>query len=143
MKEKAKELEKVYEGLHEDVKASMSGLDKLIEKNSMDPEEVAALIDNKMQGDLLHPELANIEEMTASEFSALYKKMAEDVKVAPEKYEAHAKAAGMTPDELSLLFASINGAIDSHPEVWEARENAQLLSPKNLAIFVNAFKKEK
>jgi len=143
MKEKAKELEKVFEGLQEDAKASMSGLDKLIERNSMDPEEVAALIDNKMQGDMIHPELANVEKMTASEFAALYKKMAEDVKVAPEKYEAHAKAAGMTPDELSLLFASINGAIETHPEVWEAQQNAQLLSPKNLAIFVNAFKREK
>ena len=141
MKEKAKELEKVFEGLQGDVKASMGGLEKLIEKNAMDPDEVAAMIDNKMQADLIHPELANIEEMTATEFSALYKKMAEDVKAAPEKYEAHSKAAGMTPDELALLFASINGAIEKYPEVWEAQENAQLLSPKNLAIFVNGFKK--
>lgn len=142
MKEKAKELEKVFEGLHDDAKASMSGLEKLIEKSAMDPDEVAALIDNKMQGDMIHPELANVEGMTAAEFSALYKKMAEDVKVAPEKYEAHAKAAGMTPDELSLLFASINGAIETHPEVWEARKNAEMLHPKNLAILASAFGKK-
>ena len=142
MKEKAKELKQAYEELHEEAKHSLSGLEKLIEKNSMSLEEVVALIDNKMEGDVLHPELKAIEEMTSEDFAALYKKMAEDVKSDPEKYEPHLKASGMTADELSLLFASINGAIETHPEVWEARKNAEMLHPKNLAILASAFGKK-
>ena len=79
MKEKAKKLEKAFEGLHKDAKDSMSGLEKLIEKNAMDPVEVAELIDNKMEADIMHPELANIEKMTSTDFAALYKKMAEEL----------------------------------------------------------------
>ena len=142
MKEKAKELKQTYEELQEGAKESLSGLEKLIEKNAMSPEEVVDLIDNKMEADVVHPELKAIEDMTSEEFSALYRKMAEDVKSNPEKYEPHLKASGMTADELSLLFASINGAIDNHPEVWEAKKNAELLHPKNLAILASAFGKK-
>ena len=108
----------------------------------MSLEEVVDLIDNRMEADVIHPELQSIEKMTSADFAAMYKKMAEDLKVNPEKYEAHLKASGMTADELSTLFASINGAIDSHPEVWEAKENAELLHPKNLAILASAFGKK-
>ena len=142
MKEKAKELRQAYEELHEEAKHSLSGLEKLIEKNSMSLEDVVELIDNKMEGDMFHPEMKSIEEMTSDDFAALYKKMAEDIKVSPEKYEPHLKASGMTADELSLLFASINGAIENHPEVWEAKENAELLHPKHLAILASAFGKK-
>ena len=72
MKEKAKELTQVYEGLHEEAKDSLKGLGKLIEKSSMSLEEVVELIDNKMEADVFHPELKSIEEMTSEEFSALY-----------------------------------------------------------------------
>lgn len=142
MKEKAKELTKAYDELHEEAKQSLTGLEKLIEKNSMPLEEVAALIDNRMEADVIHPELKSIEEMTSADFAAMYKKMADDIKVAPEKYEAHLKASGMSADELSLLFASINGAVEKYPEVWEAKENAELLHPKHLAILVNAIGKK-
>ncbi len=141
MNEKAKELTKAYEGLHEEAKASLSGLEKLIEKNHMSPEEVASLIDNRMEADVIHPELKNIEKMSSVEFADLYKKMAEEIKVSPEKYEAHIRDSGMSADELALLFESINDVITVHPEVWEAKENAELLHPKNLAVLVNAFKK--
>ena len=100
------------------------------------------LIDNKMEGDVMHPELKAIEEMTSEDFAALYKKMAEDVKSSPEKYEPHLRASGMTADELSLLFASINGSIERYPEIWEARKNAELLHPKNLAVLVSGFGKK-
>lgn len=139
MKEKAKELTKTYEQLHEEAKHSLHGLEKLIEKNSMSLEEVVDLIDNRMQADEIHPELKSIEEMTSADFAAMYKKMAEDIKVSPEKYEAHLKASGMSADELSLLFASINGSIEKYPEVWEAKENAQLLHPKHLAVLASGF----
>lgn len=142
MKEKAKELNKAYEELHEEAKQSLSGLEKLIEKNSMSLEEVVDLIDNRMEADTIHPELKSIEEMTSDDFAAMYKKMAEDIKVSPEKYEAHLKASGMTADELELLFASINGSIERYPEVWKAKENAQLLHPKHLAILASAFGKK-
>ena len=142
MKEKAKELKQTYEELHEEAKHSLSGLEKLIEKNSMSLEDVVALIDNRMEADVIHPELKSIEEMTSDDFAAMYKKMAEDVKTSPEKFEAHIKASGMTADELSLLFTSINGVIEQYPEVWEAKKNAQLLHPKNLAILVSAFGKK-
>ena len=142
MKEKAKELRKTYDELHEEAKRSMSGLEKLIEKNHMSLEEVVALIDNKMEADVFHPELKNIEEMTSEDFDAMYKKMAEDVKASPENFEAHIKASGMSAEELSQLFESINGAIKRYPEVWEARENAELLHPKHLAILASAFSKK-
>ena len=139
MKEKAKELTKAYEELHEEAKHSFQGLEKLIEKNSMSLEEVVALIDNKMEGDELHPELKNIEEMTSEDFAAMYKKMAEDVKASPEQFEGHLRASGMSADELALLFSSINGVIEKYPEVWEAQKNAELLHPKNLAVLVSGF----
>lgn len=142
MKEKAEELRRTYDELHEEAKHSMSGLEKLIEKNHLSLEEVVALIDNKMEADVFHPELKSIEEMTSEDFAAMYKKMAEDVKASPEKFQAHIKASGMTADELSLLFASINGAIEKYPEVWEAKENAALLHPKHLAILASAFSKK-
>ncbi len=142
MKEKAQKLSKAYEELHEEAKHSLTGLEKLIEKNSMSLEEVVELIDNKMQGDVIHPELKNIEEMTSTDFAAMYKKMAEDIKVSPEKYEAHLKASGMTADELSALFASINGSIERYPEVWEAKENVELLHPKHLAVLISGFGKK-
>ncbi|MGX8774941.1 MAG: hypothetical protein ACSW8G_07800 [Bacillota bacterium] len=142
MKEKAKELTKAYEDLHEEAKHSLQGLEKLIEKNSMSPEDVVALIDNKMEGDVQHPELKSIEEMTSEDYAAMYKKMAEDVKTSPEKFEAHLRASGMSADELALLFESINGAIEKYPEVWEAQKNAELLHPKNLAVLVSGFGKK-
>lgn len=142
MKEKAKELKQTYEELHEEAKHSLSGLQKLIEKNAMSLEEVVALIDNKMEGDEMHPELKSIEEMTGADYAAMYKKMAEDVKTSPEKFEAHIKASGMSADELSLLFESINGVIEKYPEIWEARKNAELLHPKHLAILASGFGKK-
>ena len=142
MKEKAKELAKTYDNFHEEAKHSLKGLEKLIEKNSMSLEEVVELIDNKMEADEFHPELKNIESMSSDEFAAMYKKMAEDVKASPEKFEAHLKASGMTADELALLFDSINGVIKRYPEVWEAKENAELLHPKHLAILASAFDKK-
>ena len=80
MKEKVKELTKTYEELHEEAKHSLKGLEKLIEKNSMSLEEVVDLIDNKMQGEEMHPELKAINEMSSAEFAALYKKMAEEIR---------------------------------------------------------------
>ena len=142
MKEKAKELKQTYEELHEEAKHSLSGLQKLIEKNAMSLEEVVALIDNKMEGDEMHPELKSIEEMTGADYAAMYKKMAEDVKTSPEKFEAHIKASGMSAEELSLLFESINGVIEKYPEIWEARKNAELLHPKHLAILASGFGKK-
>ncbi len=142
MREKAKELNKAYEELHEEAKHSLTGLEKLIEKNSMSLEEVVDLIDNKMRADVIHPELKSIEEMTSEDFAAMYKKMAEDIKENPGKYDAHLKASGMTADELSTLFASINGSIEKYPEVWEAKENAQLLHPKHLAVLISGFGKK-
>ena len=114
MKEKAKELRKTYDELHEEAKHSLKGLEKLIEKNSMSLEDVVALIDNKMEGDELHPELKSIEEMTSADYAAMYKKMAEDVKSSPEKFEEHIKASGMSADELELLFSSIHGTIEKY-----------------------------
>lgn len=142
MKEKAEKLTKTYDNLHEEAKHSIKGLQKLIEKNSMSLEEVVDLIDNRMEADVFHPELKAIEEMTSDDYAAIYKKMAEDVKNSPEKFEAHIKASGMTPDELELLFSSIHGVIKKYPEVWEAKENAELLHPRNLAILASAFGKK-
>ena len=142
MKDKVKELQQTYEELHEEAKHSLSGLEKLIEKNSMSLEEVVDLIDNKMEADEFHPELKGIEKMTSEEFSAMYKKMAEDIIASPEKYEAHLKASGMTAEELAQFFASLNGAIDQYPEVWEAKKNAELLHPKHLAVLVSGFDKK-
>ena len=142
MKEKAKELRKTYDELHEEAKHSLKGLEKLIEKNSMSLEDVVALIDNKMEGDELHPELKSIEEMTSADYAAMYKKIAEDVKSSPEKFEEHIKASGMSADELELLFSSIHGTIEKYPEIWEAKENAQLLHPKHLAILASGFDKK-
>ncbi len=142
MKEKAKELTKAYEELHEEAKHSLKGLEKLIEKNSMSLEEVVELIDNKMEGDEFHPEMKAIEDMTSADYAAMYKKMAEDIKTSPEKFERHIKASGMSADELELLFTSIHGVIEKYPEVWEAKENAQLLHPKHLAILASGFGKK-
>ena len=142
MKEKAAKITKTYEDLHEEAKHSLSGLEKLIEKNSMSLEEVVALIDNRMEADVIHPELRTIEEMTSDEYAAMYKKMAEDVKSSPEKFEEHIKASGMSADELELLFSSIHGTIEKYPEIWEAKENAQLLHPKHLAILASGFDKK-
>lgn len=142
MKEKAKELRKTYDELHEEAKHSLKGLEKLIEKNRMSLEDVVALIDNKMEGDELHPELKSIEEMTSADYAAMYKKMAEDIKSSPEKFEEHIKASGMSADELELLFSSIHGTIEKYPEIWEAKENAQLLHPKHLAILASGFDKK-
>ena len=142
MKEKAKELTQTYEELHEEAKHSLKGLQALIEKNSMSLDEVVELIDNKMKADELHPELKSIEEMTSDDYAAMYKKMAEDIKSSPEKFEAHIKASGMSAEELELLFTSIHGVIDKYPEVWEAKENAQLLHPKHLAVVAAGFGKK-
>ena len=142
MQEKAKELRETYEELHEEAKHSLKGLQKLIEKNSMSLEDVVALIDNKMEGDELHPELKSIEEMTSEDYAAMYKKMAEDIKTSPENFEEHIKASGMSAEELELLFSSIHGTIEKYPEVWEAKKNAQLLHPKHLAILASGFGKK-
>ncbi len=142
MQEKAKELRETYEELHEEAKHSLKGLQKLIEKNSMSLEDVVALIDNKMEGDELHPELKSIEEMTSEDYAAMYKKMAEDIKTSPEDFEEHIKASGMSAEELELLFSSIHGTIEKYPEVWEAKKNAQLLHPKHLAILASGFGKK-
>ena len=142
MKEKAKELKQTYEELHEEAKHSLRGLEKMIDRNAMSLDDVVALIDNKMESDEIHPELKSIEEMTSADYAAMYKKMAEDIKNSPEKFEAHIKASGMSADELSLLFASINGVIEQYPEVWEAKKNAELLHPKHLAVLASAFSKK-
>ena len=80
--------------------------------------------------------------MTSADYAAMYKKMAEDVKSSPEKFEEHIKASGMSADELELLFSSIHGTIEKYPEIWEAKENAQLLHPKHLAILASGFDKK-
>ena len=108
----------------------------------MSLEEVVDLIDNKMQGEEMHPELKAINEMSSAEFAALYKKMAEEIRTSPEKYEGHLKASGMDPDELALLFESINGSVEKYPEIWEAKHNAELLHPKHLAVLVSGFGKK-
>ena len=142
MKEKAKELAKAYDELHEEAKHSLKGLEQLIEKNSMSLEEVVELIDNKMESDHMHPELKAIEEMTSDDYAAIYKKMAEDIKTSPEKFEGHLRASGMSAEELELLFTSIHGVIEKYPEIWEAKENAQLLHPKHLAVLASGFSKK-
>ena len=47
MKEKAAKITKTYEDLHEEAKHSLSGLEKLIEKNSMSLEEVVGTQDHR------------------------------------------------------------------------------------------------
>lgn len=142
MKEKAKELQQTYEELHEEAKHSLKGLHSFIEKNSMSLEDVVDLIDNKMRADEFHPELKSIEEMTSDDYAAMYKKMAEDVKSSPEKFEEHLKESGMNADDLAILFETINGIIVRYPEVWEAKKNAELLHPKHLAILTSGFGKK-
>lgn len=142
MKQKAEELKKTYEGLDEGVKQHMGKLHELIEKNAMTPEQVELMIDNAMKvPDNAYPELAEVEGITGAEYAELYKKMAEEIKANPAKYESHIKASGMSAEELAALFDQINGAVVRYPEVWESKEAAQMLSPKNLAILVNVFKK--
>lgn len=144
MSQKADELKKVYENLDSEAKESISKLKTLIEKNAMTPEQVELLITHAHQNaDERYPELDEMDRMSSAEFAEMYKKMADDIKEAPEKYENHAKASGMTPDELAGLFSQINGAVVRYPEVWESKENAQMLHPRNLAILVNVFKKDK
>lgn len=151
MKQKAEELKKAYENLNPEAKESIGKLEALIEKNAMTPDQVDMLIDHalKVAPDGRYPELDEIEKvsktpaMTREEYAALYKKMAEEILVSPEKYSGHVRASGMSKEELADLFRQIEGAIDKYPEVWESREAASMLHPKNLAILVNVFKKDK
>ncbi len=115
----------------------------LIQKCAEDPEKVQALIANRPQADVIHPDLENVEGMSSEDFAAAYGKMAEEVHENAEKYSAHAQAVGMEPDELALLFKEIEGTIIRYPEVWESREAAELLHPKNLSVLVHALKGEK
>ena len=151
MSQKAEELKNVYESLDEETKKSMNKLEKLIEKNSMTPEQVELLVEKGERAVIEqgYPELMNLgkissaERMSVSEYAELYKKMAEEFEAHPEKYEEHAKASGMEVSELSGLFKQINTTVVRYPEVFESREKAEMLHPKNLAILVNAFKKDK
>lgn len=115
----------------------------LIQKCAEDPEKVKALIENRTQADVIHPDLENVEGMSSEDFAAVYGKMAEEVQNDAEKYAAHAQAAGMEPDELALLFKEIEGTIIRYPEVWESKEAAELLHPKNLSVLVHALKGDK
>lgn len=144
MKKKAEELKKTYENLDEGAKKHMSKLEELITKNAMTQDQVNLMIDNALKAaDQLDPELESLEGMSSREYAELYKKMSEEVKASPEKYEGHVKASGMNADDLAILFMEINGTIVRYPEVWESREAAEMLHPRNLAILINAFKKEK
>lgn len=141
MKQKAEEIKKAYEDLGEEAKESMGKLAALIEKCAMAPEAVEAMLANVMKADKQHPELESVEGMTSQEYASAYKKMAEEIAEAPEKYEHHVRQSGMSADELSTLFAQINGTVEKYPEIWESQENAHLLSPRNLKILVDVFRK--
>ncbi|MDO4868671.1 MAG: hypothetical protein Q4A65_00055 [Bacillota bacterium] len=142
MDNKIKEAKEVLEQINAKSDESLGMFRKLIDNCAMEPEKVAKMIDNTPKADMIHPDLKNVEGMSSQDFAAIYKEMAEDIKVNPEKYEAHTKATGMTADELSLLFAQINGVVERYPEVWESQEKAQMLNPKNLSILVHALKNE-
>ena len=146
-KEQVDFLVNTYDEMHEDAKKSMSKLEALIEKAAMAPEQVEDMINRAELIDEAYPELDNIERITkgegisAQEYAALYKKIAEDIREKPEKYEKHVKASGMPADELALLFEQINGSVEKYPEIWESKDAAQMLNPRNLAILVSERKK--
>ena len=146
MKKKAEEIKKIYEGLATEEQKSMSRLAELIEKRAMKPEAVTEMMENIFSqataAEEQHPELEIIEGMTHEEYAKAYKKMAEQVAAAPEKYEEHAKQFGMSAADLEILFAEINGVVEKYPEIWESQEHAQMLHPKNLGILLDVFKKE-
>ena len=127
--------------MNEKAKDHISLLEKLIEKCDMEPDAVAALIENSLPADVEYPELANVEGMTSAEFGELYKKMEEDVMNSPEEFKHHMNITGMSEDELALLFGKLNESVEKYPEIWESKEAAQLLHPKNLAILVEVLKK--
>lgn len=132
----AQELSKVYDEISED-----SGKFKeMIEKNTADPEKIASLLDGFVDNESRYPELKSVDPMSASEFSALYRKMSEDVKATPDSFEVHTKPLGMTPDQLSTLFEQIAGGVESYPEIWDSQEKAQILHPRNLMMLASAFK---
>ena len=121
--------------MNEKAKDHISLLEKLIEKCAMEPDAVAALIENSLPADVEYPELAS------AEFGELYKKMEEDVMNSPEEFKHHMNITGMSEDELALLFGKLNESVEKYPEIWESKEAAQLLHPKNLAILVEVLKK--
>ena len=138
-----KKMTEAFENLDTEAKESMGKFYKLVQKCAQDPAEVEALIANRTQADVIHPDLANVEGMTSKDFAEVFGKMAEEVQNNAEKYAAHAQAAGMEPDELALLFKEIEGTIVRYPEVWESKEAAELLHPKNLSVLVHALKGDK
>lgn len=143
MKQKAEEIKKAFENIEAEVPAGK--LSELVQKWAMTPEAVSEMIQNAfntaLTADEQHPELESVEGMTSQDYAKAYKKMAEEVAAAPEKYEEHARQFGMSAGELEVLFAEINGAVEKYPEVWESQERAQMLSPKNLGILLDVFKK--
>lgn len=141
MKQKIEEIRKAYEAKGAEATEHFGKLAGYIEKCAMAPDAINALIEETFGADRLHPELANVEEMTSGEYAKMYRQMSDAIAEAPEKYEDHAKQIGMSPEELSTLFAHIEGTVDKYPEIWESQERAHLLSPKNLEILVDVFKK--
>ena len=128
--------------VYEELSGNSKKFKERIEKNAMSPDRIMEMIEGNYNADNRYPELASIEEMTSAEFIELYKKMAEDVKSTPEKYEAHAREIGMTADELSSLFTMISGGVEKYPEVWASKDKAQLLHPGNLSMLASALKED-
>lgn len=135
------ELKKAYDGLSSDAQESVSKLKAFINKRAISPEEVAEIIDTTSLGiDKKYPELENVEAMTSGEYADVYRKMAEDVALEPEKYEEHMKNYGMSPDDLTILFAQIDGLIIRYPEVWESKAIASMLHPNNISSLIHALR---
>ena len=134
----AKELSRIYGEVSED-----SGkFREMIEKNAMDPDTLEWILGGFMDPEQKYVELDSVDEMTAADFAAIYRKVSEDIKSAPEKYERQAKPIGMTADQLSSMFDRISGGVERYPEVWDSLEKAQLLHPRNLAMLATAFRED-
>ena len=141
MKERAKDVKKVFDGISDDARKHISLLDRLIEKFAMSQDQVQAMLENQLGADLEYPELASLEGMTSTEFADLYKKMAEEVKAEPEKFENHLKISGLSEDEMANIFGQIGESIEQYPEIWKSKDDAQMKGPKELAILMRALRK--
>lgn len=140
MKQK-EDLRKAYEGLPSEAQESVGRLKAFINKRAISPEEVAEIIDTTSLGmDQKYPELGNVEGMTSGEYSDVYRKMAEEIALEPEKYEESMKNYGMSPDDLTILFAQIDGLIIRYPEVWKSKEIASMLHPNNISSLIHALR---
>ena len=141
MKERAKDVKKVFDGISDDARKHISLLDRLIEKFAMSQDEVQAMLENQLGADLEYPELASLEGMTSTEFADLYKQMAEEVKTEPAKFENHMKISGLSEEEMANIFGQIGESIEQYPEIWKSKDDAQMKGPKELAILMRALRK--